>query len=621
MPESLRSYAIRRSLRDARVFREQGRLEAALRATSRGLAVAPDEPRLLHLHADLLAELGREEEAAEHRARAHALVPPLPPLPDAALPSVQSGRLLVLLLPPPGDDDPHSPRRVERVPQEWPDGTVAPTLRERLALRLPAAQVLLLDPTQLAGGLGSVDAVRSFLEAQGRTRVLSLRVDRAFCGSSVDHGEWAVGWLRVAASARGRDGSRVEELRRVVERPSTCKSEVIARALEDLFAKPLFADLLAGGDAGSDLGESWSRTGIRGVFPGLGLALERQIEAGRRQLAGGNLLAAEEHFLRAVAIDPGDLDASSFLAEVRLALVLSRELSRPPATVARPSKRPGKGPGKGASKSPGKGAGASHEAKANGDSDEASAVRLRSDLREEEIRALRRRLLEARSRRNELLAALAVMEGSAHSPSEDTLAVLRPSEIRDPDALGPRLARAQAETGVEARVLFAPDGAVVARYYFDAAGGAPLLREEDADGDGRPDLWTAYEGSTRREMWQDDTGQGKPNLHVTFGDGGIAVAQVEIDADGNGLVERLFAYEGGQLSGELRDTTGDGRLDRKERFDSDGSLTVREEDLDGDSEYDVRTRYRSGRMISREILNPDLIDSLTFDSLRVDSLD
>ncbi|MBW2273112.1 MAG: hypothetical protein JRG96_07565, partial [Deltaproteobacteria bacterium] len=234
------------------------------------------------------------------------------------------------------------------------------------------------------------------------------------------------------------------------------------------------------------------------------------------------------------------------------------------------------------------------------------------------IRALRSRLGEANSLRNELLAALAVMNSSVQPPSDATLAVLRPSEIRNPDALGPRLARARAEgegeagleVRVEVRVLFAPNGAVIARFYFDGTGGDLLLREEDTDGDGQPDLWTAYADGVRRDLWQDDTGLGTPNLHVTFAEDGMTVARVAIDAHGDGQVERVFSYEGGRLTAELRDTTGDGQLDSRAEFANDGTLSLREEDLDGDAEPDIRTHYRSGRMISREILNPAAVGSL-----------
>jgi len=579
--DPLRSYSVRRSLLDARIYRDQGRLEAALRTTSRGLAVAPDDPRLHRLHADLLSDLGRKEEAAKHRARADTLSPPLPPLPETALEIEGAGRLLVLLLPPPAEDDPAFPSRVERIPREWPDASVAGILRERLALRLPAARVELLDRSRLENEFGSVEAVRGFLEEHRRTGVLTIRVDRAFCGRSPEQGDWAVAWLRLAFGTPGPGSAPLDTLRRIVERPASCKSEVIARALEDAFARPSFERLARAPDAGA----SWSRSSIRALFPDLGLAIAREIDAGRRQLAGGNLGAAQEHFLRAAAIDPGDLDASTYLEEVQLALALFRELDGPAARNATQ---------------------AHEEAGAAEASQHSSATteHLRPELREAEIRALRRRLGEEHARRDELIAALAVLYDSARPPSSDTIAVLRPSEIRDPEALGPRLARSQAGTDVEARVLFAPDGSVVARYYFEATRSDPLLREEDGDGDGRPDLWTAYSNNARHEIWQDDAGLGTPNLHVIFSEDGVSVEQVEIDADSNGVMERRFIYQAGRLYREQRDTTGDGQLDCEEQYAEDGSLAVREEDLDGDSEFDIRTLYRAGRMFSREILNP-----------------
>ncbi len=36
-------------------------------------------------------------------------------------------------------------------------------------------------------------------------------------------------------------------------------------------------------------------------------------------------------------------------------------------------------------------------------------------------------------------------------------------------------------------------------------------------------------------------------------------------------------------------------------------LARREEDIDGDEEIDVRTAYADGRIVRREILNPELL--------------
>jgi len=51
-------------------------------------------------------------------------------------------------------------------------------------------------------------------------------------------------------------------------------------------------------------------------------------------------------------------------------------------------------------------------------------------------------------------------------------------------------------------------------------------------------------------------------------------------------------------------------LDRFETFDGDGRVTVREEDLDADGHPDVRTRYRDGRLVSREIEDPKKVEAL-----------
>ena len=40
-------------------------------------------------------------------------------------------------------------------------------------------------------------------------------------------------------------------------------------------------------------------------------------------------------------------------------------------------------------------------------------------------------------------------------------------------------------------------------------------------------------------------------------------------------------------------------------FAADGSLAVQENDLDGDGRVDIRTRYREGRMVQREIMGAE----------------
>ena len=64
------------------------------------------------------------------------------------------------------------------------------------------------------------------------------------------------------------------------------------------------------------------------------------------------------------------------------------------------------------------------------------------------------------------------------------------------------------------------------------------------------------------------------------------------------------------LREESWDTDGDGAFDRFQQFDETGSLTMREEDVDGDEEIDVRTAYNKGRIVRREILNADLLSEI-----------
>jgi hypothetical protein len=139
---------------------------------------------------------------------------------------------------------------------------------------------------------------------------------------------------------------------------------------------------------------------------------------------------------------------------------------------------------------------------------------------------------------DDLLAALAVLEETAVLPPMDILAALRPSEIGDPDAFGPKLAARESKTAIAARTAFAPDGSPIARYYFDAGEALPLLREEDTTFDGTPDRWTRYRGSVRREVWEEGRGTGIPDVHVVFGLDGII--DVRDYYDGGRLIRREF---------------------------------------------------------------------------------
>jgi hypothetical protein len=569
----------RQSLMNARLLKREGRLEAAERSTRRGLAYEPRDVRLHRLRAELLDALDQPQEAALHRQQADALDPPPPPLPDVPLPEHGSD-LMVLLLPPP-------PERLAtfdaagRVPQDWPQGEVAETLASRLRTRLPAASVVLL-PADEHQTSQSVSAARSWLEAIGRHAAVSLRVERAFCDSSIKDGDFAVGWLRLATAGgtppsreiAGRaDQRRARIVRHVVEggRGEGCRSEAVARALEQGFEEPEMQALL--NLPAEHASVNFGSREICGLFPELGRRIREEIDQGRRLLSLGQLGAAAEAFRRAAAIDPEDLDASMLLRDVQRALSISRQLSA---------------------------------------LDSASALDTDPELLEPHLSASQRRALEAqlaheKRMRKQLLAALAVLGERRAPPSPETLAALRSSEVKDPEATGPNLARARTggpEIGVAARVLMAPNGEIVTRYYFAEGSDEVLLREDDTDGDGRPDRWVGYENGVLREVWETSEGGDCPVLHMVYAADGVSLERIEIDRDCDGNPERVLRYSAGLLELESWDSDTDGRFDRFQHFDETGSLTLLEEDLDADGVVDVRTLYHNGQLTRREITNP-----------------
>jgi hypothetical protein len=176
--------------------------------------------------------------------------------------------------------------------------------------------------------------------------------------------------------------------------------------------------------------------------------------------------------------------------------------------------------------------------------------------------------------------------------------------LGDPRGFGPELARERAGGEVEVRAAHAPDGALLARYYFAAGASEPLLREEDLDRDGRADRWTGYAGSTRRDVFEDTRGSGHPDLHLVFAPGSASLARIELDPGADGEPDRIFYYSGESLVGDARDTDGDGRIDRFDRFDARGDLSLVERDLDGDGRIDVRSHYQAGQLQRRELSDP-----------------
>lgn len=579
------------NLLKARALRDEGRLESAARATQRGLRFEPDHAALHRLRAVILEELGQPRRARIHRVRADELAPPRPSLPDEPHPLAlrkNAANLLITLLPP-APEILAAKGSTGRVPADWPHGVAAATLARRLALRLPDANVQVMPAGEHAVDL-SVGSARAWLAAERPDAVVSVRVDRAYCGRSAKDGHFAVAWLRIATGIPGTPAQGAPQLVRVSlddPKPGDCETEALARGLEKMLALRALEEALGADPA--EPAASFSSRSVRVLFPLLGTRLAAELNRGRRFLAIGELSQALAHFERAAAIDGDDPAAAAFVEEATRSLALVRLLSTSPAppTPFTPFTSP----------TPPEGS---------------SLPILTADLSPSQRSGLEAQLAYEQQRRGEMLSALAVLYEVRNAPTPGTIATMRRADVLDPTAVGVGLAtdRVPSGTTVEIRTLFAPDGTVLARYYFPVGSQAPVLREDDLDGDGVADRWIAYEGGILREVWERNTPGRAPTVHRIYAPGGDPIERIELDPDGDGHPDRLFVYYAGLLRDESWDTNGDGAFDRFQYFDERGGLTMREEDVDGDAQIDVRTAYREGRIVRREILNPELLTEL-----------
>jgi tetratricopeptide (TPR) repeat protein len=573
--DAARERFVRRMLEDARRLERAGRLDAAERTAARGLEADPDHARLHRLRASLLIALGRSDEAAGHRARADALAPapgppptgPRPPGPGGA--PAGTGWVLVVLPAealPPGD-----------ATALGADPVAA--LAERLAGRLPGARVTVL-PDEIAVTLP--DRAR-WLETLGRGARASLRVERAHCADTIKDGRFG------RAVVRAAHAGRVHRIAQVTDDETLddgCATRQVARALEAVM-DALAMDGPPGPPATDPPADG--RRATLALFPDVPAARDAHLADGRRHLAIGDLDAAREAFEAAQRVDPDDLDTRSFLAEVDRTLALSLE-------IAGPAPEPGASPAEAAHTS--------------------DRRRLPPVLDDADRRALERQLAGEQRRRDELLATLALLGAEATPPDPAKLDALRRGRVRDDD-VGARRARevlargagagADADAGpgaaaLETRVAYAPDGALLARYYRRAAGGHAVLVEEDTSGDGTPDRWVAWGPGDRREVWETGRGADLPDVHLVYGPDGV-LERIDLTSPNRRAPERVFVYRDGVLRADFQDTTGDGRFDDVRHFDEDGSLALHESDADGDGAVDVRIIYRDGRMVRRQIMS------------------
>lgn len=178
------------------------------------------------------------------------------------------------------------------------------------------------------------------------------------------------------------------------------------------------------------------------------------------------------------------------------------------------------------------------------------------------------------------------------------------------------------------------DGKMDAFYGFE--GGQLTWRELDNNHDGRSDIREQYakKRMVSRTLDRDDDGV----VDAFYEYKGPHLARERHDADNNGKIDLVIEYREGRRFKSEEDTDRDGRVDSWIRYGVvDGLETVthiesdktgrgfadtyetfeaqegrailarREEDLDGDGKIDLISIYRTGKLVRREILKPEVV--------------
>ncbi len=160
-------------------------------------------------------------------------------------------------------------------------------------------------------------------------------------------------------------------------------------------------------------------------------------------------------------------------------------------------------------------------------------------------------------------------------------------------------------------------------------------RVRDTSGDGNADVWEQYENErmTHRTIDRDQDGVADA-FYVYRGD---ILVEERHDANNDGVVDRLISYQnlfrvhaeedrdqdgnmdvwttygvshGKEVVERVEQATkGSGPPDRIETYDTStgkSQLSKLEEDRDGDGVVDVTSRYENGKLVQREIADPDL---------------
>ncbi|MBI4488262.1 MAG: hypothetical protein HY694_04195 [Deltaproteobacteria bacterium] len=129
-----------------------------------------------------------------------------------------------------------------------------------------------------------------------------------------------------------------------------------------------------------------------------------------------------------------------------------------------------------------------------------------------------------------------------------------------------------------------------------------VRQEEDTNGDGRVDTWSAFKDGklVRREV--DTKGNGRPDTIYYYEDDKIS--REERDENGDGRPSFRAAYQNGRLAKVEKDLDRDGKIDLWIYYDTtkDVEVVVKEErDLNGDGAIDLWSYYENARLVRKDV--------------------
>jgi hypothetical protein len=165
--------------------------------------------------------------------------------------------------------------------------------------------------------------------------------------------------------------------------------------------------------------------------------------------------------------------------------------------------------------------------------------------------------------------------------------------------------------------------------------GELAARVRDTSGDGSADVWERYENDRMTHRTIDRDHDGIADAFYVYG--GDILVEESHDANNDGTVDRQISYrnlfrvhaeEDRDFDGNMdvwtiygvsrgkevverveQATKGSGPPDRIETYETDSGksqLSKLEEDRNGDGTVDVTSHYKNGKLVQREISDPDL---------------